>query len=161
MSGVVAGLIGSVKAGSTPAPTNLVTNPSFSVNLNGWINSTNPVRDTSVFRSSPASLNTSFDGENSPYAYYIQDTSLTIGQRYSLSFWLRNADLSRTYQIDFLGSSTTTSLLGTSTDWQYFKFENVLATSTQIVLAIYPTDIFIGEFNLDDVSVVLGATALP
>ena len=162
MSGAVAGLIASVKAGSAPAPTNLVANPSFTTNINGWEGSGNISRDTVIFRSAPASLNTFFDGENIPYAQYGQASALTVGQRYSLSFWIRNTEASKTFTVQF-GASQTTRVIPASSSWQNVKFENVLATSSGMGIIIYTTDgsyPYLGSFNIDDVSVVLGATAL-
>ena len=160
MSGAVAGLIGSLKAGSAPAPTNIVTNPSLTTALTGWEGAGNSSRDTVIFRSAPASLNTYYDGDNIPYAQYGQASAFTVGQRYSLSFWIRN-QAARTFTIDFASSSTTTATIPSSSSWQYLKFENVLATSTFMFITIYSPGGNLTDFNIDDVSVVLGATALP
>jgi hypothetical protein len=161
MTGILAGLIASVKAGSAPAPTNIVLNPSFTTNITGWEGGGNTLRDTVNYRSAPASLNTYYDGDNIPYATYGLASALTVGQRYSLSFWIRNESVARTFRIEFAGSSTTTATIPASSSWQYLKFENVLATSTYMFITIYSPAGNITEFNIDDVSVVLGATALP
>jgi len=160
VSGVVAGLLASVKADSAPAPSNIVTNPSLTTNINGWEGSGNSTRDTVIYRSAPASLYTYFDGDNIPYASYSQASGLTAGQRYSLSFWIKFATTT-TFRIEFAGSSTTTGLVTGGSSWQYLKFENVLAASASFNIAVYSASVFIGEFNIDDVAVVLGATALP
>jgi hypothetical protein len=164
VSGVVAGLIGSVKAASGGGlPVNIVTNPSFTVNLSGWESFGNSSRDTANFKSTPASLFTFYDAENDifPYAIYQQSLALMIGQRYSLSFWIKNEFIARTFRIDFAGSSTTTATVPALSSWQYLKFENVLASSTTLNIGIYGSTNGQVEFNIDDVSVVLGATALP
>lgn len=163
MSGVVAGLIASVKAGSAPTPTNLVANPSFTTNINGWDGLGNSLRDTSVFRSAPASLNTFFDGDNIPYASYDQASALVPGQRYSLSFWIQNVEASKTFTVRFAETQITT-FIPASSSWQYVKLENVLTNVSFMSINIYTTDgsyPYLGSFNIDDVSVVLGPTALP
>ena len=162
MTGILAGLIASVKAGSAPAPTNIVLNPSFTTNITGWTAYGNSSRDTTNFKSTPASLNTFYDAENDifPSAIYILNSALTIGQRYSLSFWVLNS-IARPFVIEFAGSSTTTASVPASGSWQYLKFENVLASSTTLIISIYGSTNGQTEFNIDDVSVVLGATALP
>jgi hypothetical protein len=170
MSGVFAGLVASVKAGSIPEPTNLVANPSFTINGTGWIEAVgNSIRDTSVFKSSPASLNTFFDGDNNPYAYYVSTSALTVGQMYSLSLWINNPIGSPTRRFDVglncgtNGKIVKTASISPSTTWVYVKVENVLCTGSG-TFSVFVTD---GEgtypaagFNIDDVSVVLGATAL-
>jgi hypothetical protein len=163
MSGAAQGLIGSLKfVAFVPPVENLVTNPSLTTNLTGWEGAGNNSRDTSVFRSSPASLNTYYDGDNIPYAVYSQATGLVVGQKYSLSFWIRTIT-SRTFRIDFAGSSTTTATLGALSSWQYLKFENVTATSSSLNIAVYNTSGDMQDFNIDDVEVVFGpfATSIP
>lgn len=162
MSGVVAGLIGSVKAGSAPAPTNIITNPSFTTDITGWGSYGNSSRDTTNFKSTPASLVTFYDPENDifPVAIYFLASALTIGQRYSLSFWVLNG-VARTFRIEFAGGFTTTATVPASGSWQYLKFENVLASTTNLLIQIYGATNGQIDFNIDDVSLVLGATALP
>lgn len=160
MSGAVAGLIGSVKA-AVASPTNLVVNPSFTTNITGWDSNGNSSRDTSVFRSAPASLDTYFDGENIPFASSSVG-GLSAGQRYSLSFWIRNTEASKTFTVQF-GASQGARVIPASSSWQNVKFENVLATTSSMGISIYTTDgsyPYLGSFNIDDVSVVAGPTAL-
>jgi hypothetical protein len=161
MSGAVQGLIGSLKAVSFVPPVgNIVTNPSLTTDLTGWEGAGNNSRDTVVFRSSPASLNTYFDGDNIPYAVYSQGTGLVVGQKYSLSFWIKNTS-ARTFNI-YLGSSTiTTSTIPASSSWQYLKYENVTATSSSLSITVFSTSGDMTDFNIDDVEVVYGAIATP
>jgi len=162
VSGVVAGLIGSVKAGSAPAPTNLVHNPSFTVNASGWFGSYGAFRDTTRFRSAPAGFTLPYDPEDIGYINYLQNV-LTVGQRYSLSFWVRNPDVAQSFNYRlYCGTNfvqANSGVLSASPDWQYLKLENVLCTGNNgLNIDIYPTQ---GLITIDDVSVVLGATALP
>jgi hypothetical protein len=170
MSGTVAGLIGSVKLTSVPTGENLVANPSFTSDLTGWTSLGNSLRDIVTFRSSPASLNTYFDGDYNPNAIYYLPSILTIGQVYSLSLWIYNPIGSPTRRFDVIlncglnGKTVKTTSIPPSTTWVYAKVENVLCTGDG-ALAVTVSD---GEgtypsatFNVDDVSVVLGATALP
>lgn len=160
MSGVVAGLIGSVKAGA--APTNLVHNPSFTVNASGWFGSYGASRDTSIFRSAPAGFSLYYNPEDIGYINYAQNV-LTVGQRYSLSFWVRNPDVSQSFNYTmYCGTNSVTANSGVllaSPDWQYLKLENVLCTANNALnIDMFP---MLGLITIDDVSVVLGATALP
>jgi hypothetical protein len=164
MSGVVAGLIASVKAGSAPAPTNLITNGAFTVNDVGWTNYGNGQRDTSVFRSSPASWYTYLSDDYSPKAEYVQNNVLTVGSRYSLSCWVRNPNAAQSITVTMiLGTNyvnTNTATLAASTAWQYVKFENQICLgNTNLTISIDSFSVG-SDFYLDDVSLVLGATAL-
>jgi hypothetical protein len=163
MSGVVAGLIASVKAGSAPAPTNIITNGSFTVNANGWDLSENGFRDTSIFRSSPASFGNYGSEDYASNSSYTQNNSLTVGERYSLAFWVRNTG-SQEFRITLrLGTGyygTDSATLQASTSWQYVKFENQLCTgNTNLYFSTYGSNGF--SYNIDDVSLVLGPTAAP
>jgi len=153
---------------SGSAPTNIVTNPSFTTDIVGWDSVIgNNSRDTSKFHSAPASLNTYFDGEDNPYANYYQNNALTIGQRYSLSLWINNPVIAPTRPLTITfsaGSNTVTSspTFTPSASWVYVKIENVLCTGSA-TLSINVTDISnypAVEFNIDDVAVVLGPTAI-
>ena len=160
MSGAVAGLIGSVKSGSAPAPTNVITNGAFTVNSNGWY-SINGYRDTSVFRSSPASFATYGTDEDLADAEYTQSGALTVGSSYSLAFWVRTGTQAFNVTLQ-LGSATyglTTPTLSSSSSWQYVKLENKLCVgNTNLRFYVYGGNGI--AYNLDDVSVVQGATAL-
>lgn len=144
---------------SASTPVNLVLNPAFTTNITGWDSLGNSQRDTTVYRSAPASLNTYFDGENIPYALYSRSAILTAGQRYSVSIWLRTTT-SNTFQITFSGGISSPIAVTGSTSWQNLKFENVLVSSTNLNLSIYSSLTLSDTFNIDDVSVVSGATAL-
>jgi hypothetical protein len=164
MSGVIAGLIASVKAGSEPAPTNIITNGSFTVNTNGWTDLGTQVRETAVYRSAPASYGTGFSEDNGAIAEYTQAGALTVGSRYSLSLWIRNSVGAQPFGISMtLGTSTTffnSASYPQSTSWQYIKFENQLCVgNSNFSFYIYGSNG--NSFEIDDVSLVLGATALP
>ena len=163
MAGIAQGLIGSIKTASGGTPTNLITNGSFSVNTNGWTFLETQARDTSVFRSSPASYNTGSSDNDGAIALYTQNGAVAAGSSYSLSLWLRNPVSAQTFSISLsLGTSTynfTSASYSASTSWQYIKFENQLCTgNTNFSFYIYSS--LSGAFNIDDVSLVLGATAL-
>ena len=162
MSGVIAGLIASVKsAGSAPAPTNIITNGAFTVNSTGWY-SVNGYRDTSVFRSSPASFATYSTDEDSADAEYTQSSALTVGSSYSLAFWVRTGTqaFQVTLQLGTTSYSYTSPTLSSSSSWQYVKLENKLCVgNTNLRFYVYGGNSI--AYNLDDVSLVLGATALP
>ena len=163
MSGVVAGLLASVKAGSAPAPTNILTNGSFTTNLNGWETASNLSRDTVTFRSAPASGYTFTTEEYFADVAYSQASGLTSGQSYSLSAWIRNPNTAQSFNIFLrLGTNSyfeTTATLGVSTAWQQIKIENKSSNGSAILFSFTPT---VGaEYNVDDVSLVLGSTALP
>jgi hypothetical protein len=163
MSGAVAGLIGSLKAAAVAAPTNIITNPSFTVNLNGWTSYGTEARETAVFRSAPACYSTGFSEDFGAIAEYTQAGALTVGSSYSLSLWIRNAVGAQTFNIQMtLGTSTTffsSASYSQSTSWQYIKFENQLCAGN----SNFSFNIYGGNgngFEIDDVSLVLGATAL-
>jgi len=162
VSGVVAGLIGSVKSGAAPAPTNLVTNPSFTVNTVDWYDDfpeAQIIRSTSTFRSAPASLTYSgFDG--SPRCYYFKTNLLTIGSAYSLSLWIRTFNTQSINIVLNAGSNfqtLTTPTQSSTADWTNYKIQNVTCAGNT-TLSIIINSAF--SAYVDDVSVVLGATAL-
>ena len=163
MSGAVAGLIASVKSGSAPEPTNLVLNPSFTTNIVGWTDGYgNAERNTSFFRSAPASLYSYFDGDNLPLATYNRSSAVSLSEAYSFSAWILNS-ATRNFRIELtLGGIYyfTDVSVPASASWQYIKLENKVAGATgNLVVSVLP---FIEDsFYIDDVSLVLGATALP
>ena len=159
MSGAVAGLIGSVKAASA-TPTNLVTNPSFTVNTVDWASDDgNLTRDTTIFRSAPASL--AYSGNDaSPATYYYKTNLLTIGQRYSLSIWVRSIYDQGFFTITLQAGTTFLSITPTvsaSSSFTNYKIEDVLCTGNT-TLQVY--SVSESPAYIDDVSVVQGATAL-
>lgn len=159
MSGGVAGLIGSVKSAPS-APVNLVTNPSFTTNTNDWFTFSSISRDTTVFRSSPASL-LSEAGDSDPLAYYYKTNLLTVGQTYSLSLWIRTFT-TQSFTIHLDAGATrqtlTTAEQSSAAPWTNYKIENVTCTGNG-TLQIYIGCLY--SAYIDDVSVVLGATAVP
>jgi hypothetical protein len=143
-----------------PPLVNVVANPSMAANIVGWDGIGNSLRDTATFRSAPASLRTYFDGDNNPYATYSQTSALVSGRKYSLSFWILNST-ARTFTIQF-NSSTTTVAVPASGSFQYVTFQNVpIGSTTLLYFNIYPSSgSLTTEFNIDDVAVVEGPTAL-
>ena len=162
MSGVVAGLIASVKTGSAPAPTNLVLNPSFTTNIAGWEGAGNSARTTLFYRSASASLECYFDGDNNPAATYSRNDNLfTNGQTGSFSAWILNTLTTRNFAVELSlgGSYSLTNIsVPASPLWQHIKVENKIAGTGSLVINVFPSTN--DTFYIDDVSVVLGATAL-
>jgi len=158
MVGIAQGLIGSIKTASAPAG-DLVLNGSFAVDVSGWFGDVS--RDTAVYYSSPASMFVSYlYGEDAPYTSYSRTGVLTIGQAYSLSLWLKNAN--------FIGSLTVVMQCGTATKqtvlshsasgpWVNIKVENVVCASNTNMLISVASDAEV--FNVDDVVAVAGTTA--
>jgi len=159
MTGVIAGLIGSIKT-AVAAATNLVTNPSFSVNTTDWYSDTGIItRDTVTFRSAPASL-VAEPGDGDPNPYYFKSSLLTIGQVYSLSIWIRTFN-TQSFNITLNAGTTAGNLITASQSsaapWTNYKIENITCTGNG-TLQIF---VYAGSsFYIDDVSVVLGPTAL-
>ena len=160
MSGAVAGLIASVKTSTAPSG-NLVLNPSFDTDISPWQYSI--TRDIVTYRSAPASGKVIYDvGAELAITQYTSNGSLTIGQNYSASVWVRNNLGAQDFTLQLIcgavGKSTTVSL-PISSSWVNIKVENVTcATNTNLNLLIYG-DFY--DYNIDDVSVVTGATAIP
>jgi hypothetical protein len=162
VSGVVAGLIGSVKSGAAPAPENLVTNPSFTVNTADWSGNFPDAqisRNTTTFRSAPAALYyEGFDGD--PFCGYSKANLLSIGSAYSLSLYIRTSN-TQSFNIGLnAGTSSqtlTTPTQSSGTAWVNYKIENVTcAGNTTLSININSN----APAFVDDVSVVLGSTAL-
>ena len=160
MSGVVAGLIGSVKSASS-APINLVVNPSFTLNsITGWegIDYAPVFRYTEDFRTAPACL--IYDqGDGNANAMYDRASVLTIGQPYSLSLWIKTVN-TQSFTITFDAGLnrqvfTTPTQSGTAT-WTNYKIENITCTGATNLKIIVESAY---NARIDDVSVVLGATA--
>jgi hypothetical protein len=161
MSGVVAGLIASVKSAPS-APINLVTNPSFTVNTVDWYDdypASEIIRDTSTFRSAPASLYYN-EFEGTPRCFYFKNNLLTIGSAYSLSLWIRTFNTQSFNIVLQAGSNFQTLTTPTQTSaqgWVNYKIENVTCAGNSNLFIIINSNAFA---YLDDVSVVLGPTAL-
>jgi hypothetical protein len=155
MSGVIAGLIGSVKAAATV--TNIVNNGSAtsSSDLANWYGTS---RDTNVYKTSPASWLNGLDGDDNPIVEFYNTNLLTVGTSYSLSFWVKPAG-AMTLNIVFycgtnFGTNTVTPTIGI---WNYYKIENIqcLVNKTIDVMLVGSNN-----FNIDDMWVVSGATAV-
>jgi hypothetical protein len=155
VSGVVAGLIGSVKSGAA-SPTNLITNPSFTTDLSDWGTNPETSRVTDVFKSAPASLYQTYSDFYTATTGFVKYDYLTVGQVYSLSIWIKGAPLRVALRcgVNEVEISPPTTAVFTN-----YKIENVLCTANGLLLV----DVGSGadtSFWIDDVSVVLGATAL-
>jgi hypothetical protein len=160
MSGVVAGLIASIKTATAPSG-NLVLNPSFDTDVSPWQYTI--TRDVVTYRSAPASGKVIYDvGAELAITQYTRNSSLTIGQNYSASIWVRNNLGAQSFTLALGCGSTfkyTTVSLPVSTSWVNIKVENTVCTAnTNLNLQIYG-DFY--DYNIDDVSVVTGATAIP
>jgi len=161
VSGVVAGLIASVKSAPS-APINLIVNPSFTNSplLNWGSNESAPFsRITSGFRTTPACL-TYGQGDGDANAFYFKSNVLTVGSSYSMSLWIANSPNSQSFTINFQAGANsqtlTTAVIAPNAGYTQYKIENVLCTTN--------ANIFVGvtspyDAYIDDVSVVLGATA--
>jgi len=154
VSGVVAGLIGSVKtAPSGP----LVLNGSFDTNTNGWSAIT---RNTTIYRSAPASGQVQFDGNFEAFeSIYTRTSCLTIGTAYSASVWVRNENISQTiYVFLYAGTASkfTSFTLSPSTSWVQFKVENlVCAGNATLQIDVFSLD---DNFYIDDIDAIVGST---
>lgn len=163
MTGVVAGIVASVKS-AVSTPTNLVLNPSFTTNADGWyLGGGLNYRDTSVYRSAPASLFAQANGEfYQLQTSYSRTNVLTIGQRYSMSIWIRSSG-GIPLNIQFLCGTTESTITETvpSGVFTNYKIENVLCSgNTNLYVNVYDNYSETGFGWVDDVSVVQGATAL-
>lgn len=160
MSGVVAGLIGSVKAAPS-GPVNLVLNPSFTDNSTaGWSGSGDVyrARQTALFRTAPAGLQF-FGIEDLPNVSYSRGGVLTVGQSYSLSLYIYALG-TQSYTINFTVGSTLATLTTpskTPNTWHNFKIENVTCVGYSDFSIQINCDY---DTFVDDVSVVQGATAI-
>jgi hypothetical protein len=160
VSGVIAGLIASVKSAPS-APVNLVTNPSFTVNTADWYSDDgNLTRNTVTFRSSPAAL--AYSGNDaSPATYYYKTNVLTVGSRYSLSIWIKTIYPQGFFTISFQAGSSSQELNINPSDtapFTNYKIENLLCTGNGTLQVFVTSE---SPAYIDDVSVVLGATAVP
>ena len=160
MSGVVAGLVASVKSAPS-GPVNLVLNPSFTADsIDGWSGSGNVglARQTALFRTAPAGLQF-FGIEDLPNVSYYRGEVLTVGQSYSLSLYLQALG-EQSYTIKFYAGDTITTLTTptkTANTWHNFKIENVSCVGNTSFIVEINSDY---DTYVDDVSVVQGATAL-
>lgn len=148
----------------TSTPTNLVLNPSFTTNANDWyLQGALNYRDTSVFKSAPASLQVRADGEfYDANTGYSRASVLTVGQRYSLSIWVRSSGgIPITIRLSCGSNALTLTETVPSGVFTNYKIENVLCSGhTGLSVGIQDNYSETGFFWVDDVSVVQGATAL-
>jgi hypothetical protein len=158
VAGIVQGLIGSIKTASAPAG-DLVLNGSFTVDVSGWFGDVS--RSTAVYNSAPASMFVSYlYGEDAPYTSYSRTGVLTIGQAYSLSLWLKNANSFGSLTVVLqCGTATKQTVLShtASGPWVNIKVENVVcAGNTNMTISVASDS---EVFNVDDVVAVAGTTA--
>jgi len=155
MSGVFAGLIGSVKAAAV-VPTNLVLNGSATTtSTTNW---TAASRNTSIFKTTPASwMSVNYPSTETQAVEYFNANMLTVGTRYSLSFWARAIYPGFPITVTFYtGSGSTITINPSTTAFEYFKIENQLCTATNGGIFIDS----LADFYIDDVAIVAGSTAL-
>jgi hypothetical protein len=152
----------------TTAPTitytNLITNPSFTVDMTDWVGNFATYRTTSIFRSTPASLTSYLDADGSPpFVQYYKSNATSYATPYSFSAWIRNPSESRAFAIQFIAGgtlcNTTTAIIPASTSWQYIKVENCLSGGSGTLMVSASPLSGTTEFQIDDVAVVQGATA--
>jgi len=156
VSGVVAGLVGSVKA----APANLFPDPSFeSGTLNaGW---SGLFQNTSVTpRTGTRSLQVyyTFDYDTGDFASggSFSSTLLTVGLKYSFSIWVKR--VAGTISVATFGETKTVTQFSPIDGYNQLKWENVTAASTTFSVAIDTANLT--TFYVDDLALVQGATAL-
>jgi hypothetical protein len=168
MTGSFAGLVGSVKKAASSGLTNLFANSSFetaspsNVVYGSRVTGNANTGSYSVM-SGYDSITEIYDPETSilMYTYYnnnhliVQSPTavLTIGQRYSISFWYKGAASTAT----FCGSTLAVS----GGSFVYYKIENVIATTTSATLTCSSGNSMDSPdvWYVDDVWVVAGATA--
>jgi hypothetical protein len=156
MTGVLAGVIGSVKKAAT-GPTNLFINGSATTATpNSFLAS---FRNTTTFKTTPAAWQMN-DVGNGPELTYFAATGLTIGQTYSISWWCRSdplngADSVNFSPLSFSGGTGTTSFTPTTT-FTYYKLENLTATSVSVYFQWWSNNF---SHVFDDIWLVAGATA--
>jgi len=158
MSGVVAGLIASVKSGAA-AVVNLVTNGSFTINdITGWTgDSVSRITSAGYYRTTPAGLVVD-NPDTDANANYTKANALTIGQAYSLSFWVGGPN-SQTNAVTFYAGTASkfAAVDMPSSGWTYYKIENVVCTGNTTLSIQFNAPY---AWTIDDISVVAGATAV-
>jgi len=158
MSGIVAGLIASMKSGSS-GPTNIFINGSATTTTPvGWLGLAY-FRNTTYFKTSPASWQMN-DVGNGPELTYFQTTGLTIGSQYSISWWSRNDPANGSDAVTFvplsLSGGTGTFSYTPSGTFTYYKVGGMIATATSIYVQWYASSY---SALIDDIWLVAGATA--
>ena len=141
-------------------PVNLVNNGSATT-TDTTNYSIQVARVTHSFKTAPASWQGQGFVENDPLFDFFKPNALVIGQRYSLSLWIRNATNPETLTILFSAGTNTqtlsTGLMTPNNGFFYFKIENVLCTGATYL------GVSVGSFSdmqVDDIWVVAGATAV-
>jgi hypothetical protein len=140
-----------------PAPTNLIANGSATTtNLTGWGDT---IRTTSEFNTTPASWMSFYSLSSEEYEVNYYQPVLTVGARYSLSFWAKNVSPNTiSVQFDTGVNFSVTNITPSTSVWTYYKVENQLCTTNTNLSLIFKTPG--NDFYIDDVAVVLGPTAL-
>jgi len=117
-------------------------------------------RRTDVFRTAPACFYYDGNDDNGPYTMYDRAGVLTIGQPYSLSIWIQTIN-TQSFTITFDAGLNrrvlTTPTQSSTAPWTNYKIENITCTGATNLKIIVES-----QYNarIDDVSVVLGPTAL-
>jgi len=159
MSGSVASLIASVKSGSS-GPTNIFINGSATTATPiGWLGSAYS-RNTSYFKTTPASWQMNDISGDGPELTYFQATGLTIGSKYSISWWSRNDPLNGSDPVTFtplsLSGGTGTFSYTPSGTFTYYKVEGMTASATSVYVQWYASSY---SALVDDIWLVAGNTA--
>jgi hypothetical protein len=141
------------------AVVNLVDNPSFtSASIAGWTgDSVSRITSAGYYRTAPAGLVVD-NPDTDANANYTKTNALTIGQAYSLSFWVGGPN-SQTNAVTFYAGTASKSVAATTSGsgWTYYKIENVVCAGNT-TLSIQFNAPFL--WTIDDISVVAGVTAV-
>jgi hypothetical protein len=175
MSPIMSGIVASARAVVSGALTNLFPNNSFESGTPNNIGSSyGAYRDTQagvartgtgyalsgqqtfpIFDDNGDQIGTEY--ASSGMSLTTPGFSFTVGQKYSISFWIKCPGGKDPTTLRFFGSTLLITIPAT---WTYYKLENVTATTTFTVFsfsdnATTPQN----PFYVDDVWVVAGATA--
>ena len=159
MTGVVAGLIGSLKS-ATGGVVNLIINGSATTATPvGWLGLAY-FRNTTYFRTTPASWQMN-DVGSGPELTYFKTAVLTVGSKYSISWWSRSDPSNGPDAVTFVASSfsggTGTFSYTPSATWTYYKVEGMTATITSLNFQWYAASY---SALFDDINLVAGNTAV-
>jgi hypothetical protein len=158
MSGSVASLVSSLKK-AVVTPTNLVVNSGFeTLPLTGWDAILSDQTRTSVNPHTGSWCGVpGYDGDfgQNMWAY---GSTLTVGQYYSISFWIRaGATTSMAFSWQLGTNTGTYTAITSGTAWTYFKIENKQCLgNTNFKLSFEDASY---SYFVDDVWLQQGATA--
>lgn len=160
MSGVVQGLIGSLKtatAGYTGPTGNLITNPGFEdVNIDPWFLYFGE-RTTAQAQTGSYSLVAGADELG--YTLHYRASVLAVGFPFSLSFWIKGTtEFSLTNTIAF-GNNDSSTAINVTTSWQQITILNRNVTGDSIMTILLYTLDYSQNFWIDNIVLQYGPTA--